>query len=252
MNRIVCQFSCGAASAVAVKLTLAQYGSTHDVQIVNAFVAQEHKDNRRFLTDCEKWFGRPITVLRNEKYKSSTTEVFRRERFLKNQNGAPCSKLLKRRLLDSFRMPGDVIVIGFTAEEQHRLDDLRERGLEVIAPLIERGLTKPDCLAMVERAGITLPTMYLLGYNNANCIGCVKGGKGYWNKIKLDFPAEFEEIAAIEEDLGPSAYLFYDEKTGERKSLRQLKPDEGRHNILLPDCGLFCETAESEIAEVIA
>lgn len=52
-NRIVCQFSCGAASAVATKLALAEYGSTHDVQIINAFLANEEADNRRFAQDCE-------------------------------------------------------------------------------------------------------------------------------------------------------------------------------------------------------
>ncbi|WP_243431399.1 hypothetical protein [Pseudomonas mosselii] len=61
--RIVCQFSCGAASAVATKLALAEYGSTHDVQIINAFLANEESDNRRFAQDCETWFGQPITVL---------------------------------------------------------------------------------------------------------------------------------------------------------------------------------------------
>lgn len=54
--RIVCQFSCGAASAVATKLALAQYGATHDVQIVNAFLQEEHADNRRFAQDAQVWF----------------------------------------------------------------------------------------------------------------------------------------------------------------------------------------------------
>ncbi|WEK32949.1 MAG: hypothetical protein P0Y58_12410 [Candidatus Pseudomonas phytovorans] len=52
-NRIVCQFSCGAASAVATKLALAEHGSTHDVQIINAFLANEEADNRQFAQDCE-------------------------------------------------------------------------------------------------------------------------------------------------------------------------------------------------------
>jgi len=51
--RIVCQFSCGAASAVATKLTLAKYGQTRDVQILNAFIVEEHPDNRRFLIDSQ-------------------------------------------------------------------------------------------------------------------------------------------------------------------------------------------------------
>lgn len=45
MSRIVCQFSCGAASAVATKLALAQYGDS--CVIVNAFLSNEHSDNRR-------------------------------------------------------------------------------------------------------------------------------------------------------------------------------------------------------------
>jgi hypothetical protein len=42
-NRIICQFSCGAASAVATKLILAQYGETHEVLIVNAFIKAGHR-----------------------------------------------------------------------------------------------------------------------------------------------------------------------------------------------------------------
>ena len=61
--RIVCHFSCGAASAVATKLALGLYGAG-EIVIYNAFIEEEHEDNRRFLADCEKWFGHPITVLR--------------------------------------------------------------------------------------------------------------------------------------------------------------------------------------------
>ncbi len=100
MTRIVCQFSCGAASAVATKLALAQHGDR--CVIVNAYVKQEHEDNRRFLADCERWFGQPITVLRNEKYNSSTVEVFKRHRFMKSQFGAKCSMVLKRELMDAW------------------------------------------------------------------------------------------------------------------------------------------------------
>lgn len=43
-SRIVCQFSCGAASAVATKLALAQYGDR--AVIVNAFIQEEHCGER--------------------------------------------------------------------------------------------------------------------------------------------------------------------------------------------------------------
>src|SRR5574340_1358330 len=88
--RIVSRFSCGAASAVATKLALAEFRATRDVQIINAFIAQEHPDNRRFLDDCEGWFGRSITVLRDTKYNASTVEVFRRRMYMAEIGRASC------------------------------------------------------------------------------------------------------------------------------------------------------------------
>ena len=246
--RIVCQFSCGAASAVATKLTLAQHGATRDVPIVNALIKEEHPDNRRFLADCERWFGRPITVLQDQRYGASVIEVFRRKRFMKSRYGAPCTAELKRKLLDSFNQPGDIIVLGFTAEEEDRFHDFQERNPDkpVIAPLIERGLGKKDCLAMLERAGIELPMMYRLGYSNANCIGCVKGGEGYFRAIREDFPEQFETLCKTQEAIGPGAYLFRNRATGERYSLRDIPPGKARRDLSPPACGLICEAAEQE------
>lgn len=243
--KTICQFSCGAASAVATKLILSE--GLADVWILNAFLKEEHEDNRRFLSDCERWFGQPITVLRDEKYGASAREVFRRRRYLKGARGAPCSAVLKRELLASVVTLDDTIVLGFTAEEQDRMDlFIDANNVKVRAPLIERGLTKDDCLAMIERAGIELPLMYLLGFNNANCIGCVKGGEGYWNRIRTHFPRDFEEMAAIQEAIGPGANLFRNRVTGERFSLRELDPKAGRHNEPMPSCSFFCEQAEGE------
>lgn len=249
--RMICRFSCGAASAVATKLAIAQFSSTHEIHIINAFIVEEHEDNRRFLADCEAWFGQPVTVLRDEKYGASAIEVFRRKRYMAGRTGAPCSKVLKRDVLDAYCRADDVMVLGYTAEEQARYDRFLDSNNAAIvqAPLIDRGLTKADCLAMVERAGIVLPLMYRLGFNNANCIGCVKGGEGYMNKVRREFPIQFERLAEVQELIGPSAYLFRDRKTGKRFSLRELSPTAGRHTELLPDCGVVCELAEAEFTE---
>lgn len=248
-NRIVCNFSCGAASAVATKITLSEHKT---VEIINAFIVEEHKDNRRFLVDCEKWFGQKITVLKDKKYGASVLEVFRKKQFIKSRNGAPCSSHLKRELLDAWELPDDVMVLGFTAEERDRYELFQERNpnRKVDAPLIRHGLEKSDCLSMVERAGIDLPMMYKLGYHNSNCIACVKGGEGYMNKIRRDFPAEFEALAQVEESIGPGAYLFRDRKTGKRYSLRDLPQDKGRHDDE-PDitCSFFCQMAEEIIQD---
>lgn len=244
--RIVCQFSCGAASAVATKLTLAKHP---EAEIVNAYLLEEHPDNRRFASDCERWFGRPIVTLREEKHGASTVQVFRRRQYMMGPHGAPCSRILKRELLDRWRQPGDVMVFGYTAEESGRLDDFRERNPDrpVLAPLIDAGLSKEDCKAMVQRAGIELPLMYRMGYDNANCIGCVKGGEGYWRAIREDFPEQFEAMCLLQDEIGPGSW-FLRHRGGPRKNerfpLRELPHGEARRNEALPSCSFFCEMAE--------
>ena len=53
--RTISWFSCGAASAVATKLAIA---AGEPVTIVYCEVEEEHSDNKRFMSDCEKWFGK--------------------------------------------------------------------------------------------------------------------------------------------------------------------------------------------------
>lgn len=221
--------------------------------ILNAFIRQEHADNRRFLQDCERWFQHPIKRMQDAVYNASTYDVWRRKHFMKFKNMAPCSQALKREVLIKEWQPGDVWVIGYTADPKDAPRGPRlaafYAGEEFEFPLIERGITHADCLAIVERAGIELPMMYKLGYQNANCIGCVKGGEGYWNKIRRDFPSEFVQIATIQEEIGPGAYLFRDRKTGRRFSLNELDPNAGRYEDE-PEisCGFACALAEQAIS----
>jgi len=248
--RYLCHFSCGAASAVATKLTLEERAH---VLIVNAFIAEEHRDNRRFLTDCERWFGKPIRVLRDERFGASTHEVWKKKRFIKGHMGAPCSKALKRDLIASVAMPDDIHIIGYTVEEESRFADLctnfpNER---FAAPLIDHGISHQDCLAIVDRAGIKIPKMYRMGYRNANCIGCPKGGQNYWQKIRKDFPEQFVQIQTIQEDIGEGA-KFLRFRSGPRKNqrmwLRELPAGDGN---LSDDadfhCGMVCEGVSAQL-----
>ena len=249
MARTVSWFSCGAASAVATKL------AKPDV-IAYCHVREEHPDNMRFLKDCEKWFDQEVVVLGNDKYDRSIYDVFEKTRFLKGPTGARCTTELKKNVRRDFGRVDDRLVFGFTVEERHRSDRLKRDNpdSEVWPILIERGLTKANCLAMVERAGIELPVMYQLGYRNNNCIGCVKGEAGYWNKIRVDFPDVFERMAQTEERLGRTVCKTEWTKNGKRHlkrvSLCDLPPDAGNYPKE-PDieCGLLCAAAENEMSD---
>lgn len=245
MNRIVCWFSCGAASAVATKLALAQFAG-REIVVARIIVREEHEDNDRFAADCERWFGVPIVNLMNEEYDGSIYNVFERRQYISGTQGAPCTLLLKKQVREAFQHVSDRHVFGYTAEEQDRWDDfLDANNIDAVAPLILSGLTHADCLGMVERAGITLPVMYQLGFHHNNCIGCAKAGEqGYWNMVRDHFPVQFHRMADLSRRLGVKLINTTDNK---RLSLDELQPGTGDYRTE-PEvqCGIFCEMAEKE------
>jgi 3'-phosphoadenosine 5'-phosphosulfate sulfotransferase (PAPS reductase)/FAD synthetase len=238
-RRVVAWFSCGVTSAVATKITIEAYP---EAIVAYCDTGAEHPDNARFLKDCEAWFGRKIDVLRSAKYRD-IWDVFEKRRFLVSPKGALCTVELKKTVRRDFEKPDDLQIFGFDTSELPRAQRFKDNNPEVDVwyPLIERGLSKPDCLDAVRRAGIEIPAMYKLGYRNNNCIGCVKGGAGYWNKIRKDFPAVFARMAAMERKLG-AAINKSTSADGERRKvfLDELDPGAGRHSDLDISCGLFC------------
>jgi hypothetical protein len=120
----------------------------------------------------------------------------------------------------------------------HRAERLVETMIEYNHefPLIEKQLTKADAHAILHNLGIRRPLMYDLGYNNNNCVGCVKGGIGYWNKIRKDFPEVFAKRAETERIVGHSCIkgVFLDE----------LDPNKGRMSEeVMPECSIMCHLA---------
>lgn len=241
-THVVCRFSCGIASAVATKLALVEYPHA---EIVRFRIDSEHPDSDRFATDCAKWFGREITNL--TPHDRDHWSVIKRVRFLRGPHGAPCTRHLKIKLGDSHSQPGDLLIFGYTIEEESRVEKLRDSAPQLWfrCPLIEAGLTKQDCKRIIEAAGIELPAMYRLGYSNNNCIGCVKGGMGYWNRIRVDFPDVFARMSALETEIGePILKHRSGPKKGERLPLAELDPSAGRFEEDQPgECGVLCQLA---------
>jgi len=163
-RRTVCWFSAGAASAVATKLTLADNPSA---VVAYCETGAEHPDNARFLRDCQAWFKRPIERIRSDRF-ASTWDVFEKRRYLAGIEGAPCTMELKVRPRLEWQEAADINVFGYTADrpDVERSKRLRSNNFEMAirTPLIDRGLTKEACLAMIEHAGIALPPMYAMGF----------------------------------------------------------------------------------------
>jgi len=251
MSRVVSYFSGGIPSAVATKLAIA---SGKPVTIYNFEIREEHPDNKRFLADCQEWFGQEIITVGNDEFDRSAHKVFRDTRYLVGPGGARCTGELKKAMRWEVGKPDDIIVMGYTREEAHRPARLlkSEPLLQMWNILIERDLGREDVMAVFQRTGIDQPAMYKLGYRNNNCIGCVKGQAGYWNKIRNDFPERFDEMAQIERELGRTICKREWTEGGERKLERiyldELPPDLGDYPSEQEfQCGIFCQMAEQDM-----
>lgn len=84
--------------------------------------------------------------------------------------------------------------------------------------------------------------MYDMGYPNNNCIGCIKGGMGYWNHIRKDFPEILKKRARLEREVG---YSILKESDGTPLYLDELAEDRGNMNLeVFPECSIMCYLAK--------
>ena len=249
-TRALVWFSCGAASAVAAKLAVEKYGDDCEVLYCDTF-AYEHPDNPRFLADVERWIDKPIKILKSPDY-TDIYDVFRRTGWLIGPKGARCTTELKINVRKAYQRVGDIHILGFTADEADRITDFMHNFPDLIVDsiLLDAGIMKKDCYDRLRFANIGLPLMYELGYGHNNCIGCVKGSMGYWNKIRKDFPEIFDKMAKMEREIGHS---ICKKEKGKRKTpshqqipvyLDELNPKAGNFKKE-PDisCGVLCQRA---------
>lgn len=235
----VCWFSAGVSSFVAAYLEK----DTID-KVMYCHIEEQHPDTLRFVKHCEKALGIEIEILQS-RYKS-VKNVITAHRFINSRYGAKCTEILKKRVRKEWEYgKTDLTYIwGYDASERHRAEQTEELYTEHqhVFPLIERGLTKEDCHGILRQLGIKRPAMYDMGYRNNNCIGCVKGGMGYWNKIRVDFPEVFAERALQEREIGHTCLT--EAKNGKKVPLYldELDPDRGRiEDEVMEDCSFLCQ-----------
>lgn len=247
MTRTIAWFSSGAASAVMTKIALSDDPAVLPVQC--GLGNSEDSDNARFATDCAVWFGKPITYLLSRRY-ANIDEVFEARKYHAGIAGAPCTGELKVAPRLDYQLPSDTHLWGYTADAgdvsrwermQATYPNMKQR-----APLIERGLTKEACLAMIERAGIKPPRVYAFGYPNANCIGCVKAtSPNYWALVRQTHPEVFARRADQSRRFGSRLVRINDE----RRFLDELPADWPTTEPTAPRCDFLCHIAEQDIKD---
>ena len=230
---IVCWFSAGVSSFISAFLVKEKID-----KIIYCHIEEQHSDTLRFLKDCEEVLEKPIEILQSP-YKS-VENVINTFRFMNSSYGAKCTDILKKRVRKEWeaKHKGEELtyIWGYDNEEKHRAERIIEASLEQkhIFPLINNNMDKAESHKKLKMLNIKRPAMYDMGYSNNNCIGCVKGGMGYWNKIRKDFPETFNLRARQEREIGFSCVkgIYLDE----------LEPGRGRmQKEIMGDCSIACQ-----------
>ncbi len=240
MSRIISWFSSGAASAVATKMVKPDIIACCDA-------GSEDVDNGRFLSDCERWFGQSVTMIRSKKF-ANTWEVWEKRKYISGINGAPCTGELKIKPRIDFQKPDDIHVFGYTSDkrDRKRADSLRENypDLNIRTPLIDKAVTKAACLTMIKNAGIEPPRVYAMGFPNANCIPCCKAtSPDYWAMVRHHFPTEFYRMAYLCRKFGARLTRI----KGERIFIDEIPAEQPMTKPIAPECDMLCWLADKEL-----
>ena len=192
----VVMFSGGIGSWAAAKRVVEKYGQK-DVTLLFSDTLMEDEDLYRFLDEAAKNIGAPLVRLCDGR---TPWEVFFQVRFLGNSRIDPCSKNLKRDLLDKWRNENlnpetDVIYVGIDWSEIHRLETIRKyvAPWNYQAPMCEPPyIEKPEMLKMLIKAGIRPPRLYEMGFPHNNCGGfCVKAGQAHFKNLLEKMPERY-------------------------------------------------------------
>ena len=220
-------YSSGISSWAAAKRLADQHG-TEGMVLVFADTKIEDEDNYRYLEESAANIGAPLLRISDGR---DPWQVMRDERMIGNSQFDPCSKILKRQLLDRWRdayccQATTKIVLGISWDEEHRITQVQKRNQpwQYLAPLCDKPwLSKADCLEWSRREGIEPPRMYAMGFAHANCGGfCIKAGQKSFKLLLENFPARYRDHEAKEaamRELGGDHTLLRDRSGGTDKNL---------------------------------
>ena len=241
-GRVLVWFSAGGASAVALKLAAQKYP---DVRGIYCDLSKdEHPDNVRFRADVERWTGVKVEVVKSKLY-DTTDEVFEARKYMGGISGAPCTVEMKKIPRFAYQWAEDVHIFGMTVDEHARIKSFENDNHELFLewPLRDAGLSKSDCLKILTDAGIEIPAMYRLGFENNNCIACVKAtSPHYWNRTRKNFPERYRQRAEQSRRLGVRLVRY----KGVRIFLDELPEDASEKITEDLSCGPQCAGARME------
>ena len=199
-------FSGGVCSWACAKRVVEKHG-TDGVLLLFADTLIEDHDLYRFLPEAVENIGVDFLRIADGR---TPWQVFEDERFIGNSGNDPCSKILKRELLNKWRKDHcdpelTITHFGLDWTEDHRLVKIRKRHepWRIEAYMTEEPIIDKDgMLAWLKREGVKPPHLYSLGFAHNNCGGfCVKSGQAQFELLLRVYPERYARHEAYEHRL---------------------------------------------------
>ena len=165
-------------------------------------------------------------------------QVFEDVGFIGNTRVDPCSRILKRELMDRWRDEHcdpsvTTLYYGIDWTEIHRLERVRQRVPEwtVEAPMTEApSINKSQMLAWCKDEGIEPPRLYAMGFAHNNCGGfCIKSGQAQFQLLLRQMPERYayheKREAEVAAKIGTDCSILRDRTRNKTKplTLRQFR-----------------------------
>jgi hypothetical protein len=83
-------------------------------------------------------------------------------------------------------------MLGISTDEADRMKPAPVAYIRNVWPLIDRGMSRADCLRLCESEGIRVP-------GKSACIYCPFHSRGYWRALKAEAPADYAAAVAFDE-----------------------------------------------------
>lgn len=224
----VVMFSGGIGSWAAAKRVVERHG-TEGVVLLFADTLMEDEDTYRFLDEAAANVGaRMVTIMDGR----TPWEVFFDEGMMGNNRADLCSRILKRQLLDKWRVENcdpetATNYVGIDWTEKHRIERLRKvmTPWRFEAPMCDAPLmTKQQMHEWAEREGLNMQRLYRMGMPHANCGGfCIKAGIAHFTRLLQVMPERYrfheEQEQAFRKQAGKDVSILRDRRGGTRKPL---------------------------------
>lgn len=239
----IISFSGGMGSFAEAKACVDKFGK-ENVTLLFADTMMEDEDLYRFKDECVVFLGCELVTIADGR---TPFEVFKDEKFMGNSRVDPCSKILKRDLLNkwfkkNYQPEEAEMHLGIDYSEEHRLVRVKERMIPYIyrSTLVEDGrIIHKD---FSEQFGIERPRLYNWKLGHNNCGGfCIKAGLGHYKALFEASPERYAEFEAKEADVYETIGAVYpflkktEDKVLRRLTLKQYREEYLEPNLVLPE-----------------